>query len=446
MPNPETIRLILLILSLALFVCAFKRPFYGVVSYLIIMMTRPGVFYPALESMRIELVIGLANIFIMIAGGRLKHLDLKGSQISKWLFILLIVMLLSMFQAFDFSNSWLQMNEFIKIYIFFLMIVTMTDTRKDIEVLLIVFGVVTCAIGYDAIYNYHQGIVSTRVGLDEYSYAVTSGGMGSGHVALANLTLQGMPILWYLTVYKKPAFLKLMGISLFLVCIYAVIISGSRGGFIGLIALFLLITIFSKRKVLMLSISLILFVSVPFIAGTGYMNYISTIKDIGTSAEGVSTDSRISGLRNGFEMMLRRPLLGVGPGCYPLARKAWFGWGLWAHNLYGELMGDLGLPGTIIWFTFLYSFLKQAFILKKIRSDQSRSVWVYDAVIVATILRLILGMTTHSVYIFFWYMMAAIIAVEERIFKEEKTDTVSEKKHSMHRPVFFRMSSKLFDR
>ena len=379
-------------------------------------MVRPGAFYPALRSLRIELLIGILIIIIMLLNfGRLQRIGFSSNPISKWMFLLYGVMLISMVQAFDFKTSWDWMIDFSKVFIFVLMIVTLIDTQKDVKVFLWIFAILTCFMAYDAIYNYMHGIVVESLGSDRIDYAVTSGGMGAGHVALANLTLQGMPFLWYLGVCNRKKILKLAGVILFLVCLYGVIISGSRGGFVGLIGLFLFLTIFSKHKLLMIGLGILLVFSIPIIAGSNYMDYMNTILSFGSSDAGVSTSSRTTGLRHGFEMLIKRPLLGVGPGCYPVARRAWFAWGLWAHNHYGELMGDLGIIGTVVWFGFLKSYFMRAwrFIRKEKGDSTLRNLCL--AVVVATIIRLVIGMGSHSVYIFFWYMMAGVIVSAFRI-------------------------------
>jgi len=390
----------------------FKRPFFGVISYLIIMTTRPGIFYPVLGNLRIELLVGILIIIVMLLNvGRLHRVRISGNPVSKWMFLLYGVMLISMVQAFDFKTSWNWMIEFSKVFIFFLMIVTLIDTQKDVEVFLWIFAILTCFIAYDAVYNYTQGIIVESSGSGQIDYAVASAGIGAGHVALANLILQGMPFLWYLGVCNRMKLLKMVGVILFFVCLYGVVVSGSRGGFIGLVVLLFCLTIFSKHKLLMVGLGVILILCIPIIAGSKYMDYMNKALGFEILDADLSAGARVAGLINGIEMLIKRPILGVGPGCYPVARKAWFSWGLWAHNHYGELMGELGIIGTLVWFVFLKSYFMRAwqFIRKEEADSALRNLCL--AVLVATIVRLVIGMATHSVYIFFWYMVAGVVVV-----------------------------------
>lgn len=231
-------------------------------------------------------------------------------------------------------------------------------------------------------------------------------------MALANMILQAMPIMWYLAIANKSRLLKLIGFTMFTLMLYGVVISGSRGGFIGLIALAACVVFFAKHRLLAIGGVLIILLILPSFSGKGYLDYVSRV----LTPDIVDRDGRIGGLISGFEMMIKRPILGVGPGCYPVARKAWFGWGLWAHNHYGELMGDLGIIGVWAWFGFLIAYMKKAIKLRRIDTGTASSA-ILTGVIVSTIVRLVLGMGTHSVYTFFWYMVAGIVAVQMRIIE-----------------------------
>jgi O-antigen ligase len=134
----------------------------------------------------------------------------------------------------------------------------------------------------------------------------------------------------------------------------------------------------------------------------------------------VSAHSRLDGLRNGIEMLIRRPILGVGVGCYGLAREAWFGWGLWAHNLYGELAGELGIAGVLAWGSLMVLCFREIRQLRtELATDESdrgnllRA--VLDACWASLAVRLVLGMSSHSLSAFIWYMVAGVLVGVRRV-------------------------------
>jgi len=422
MPSPESIRLYLLIASLVGLLGIVKRPFYGLLSYTIIMITRPGLFFPAIGALRIELLVGVIIIFIIVLSQqRLSRLNPSTSPICKWVFALTVVILLSYAQAFDLDYSWTTVQNFMKVFFFFIMIVTLIDNTKDIKLFVAVFMLSTFAISYNVLYNSMYGLLEGGTGGFRIEYAVADKGMGAGHVAVANITLQAMPFLWYAASSVKRPIIKTFLIICFLLSTYTVFLAGSRGGIVGLVTLILVLTLFTKHRALMFGISLTLFIILMQSMGSSYKSYMSTILKFGRGD--VSSRSRIVGLRHGFEMLVKRPILGVGPGVYRVARRAWFNWGLLSHNLYGQLMGELGLIGTTAWFIFLYSYLKMAWDLRKLYIANSVEVNILTAVVAATAVRLVLGMGSHSLYIFFWYMAAAIVVALNRIHSDIATSS-----------------------
>jgi hypothetical protein len=82
--------------------------------------------------------------------------------------------------------------------------------------------------------------------------------------------------------------------------------------------------------------------------------FVSTLERV----DAVATGDRLIGLINGIEMVLKGNIIGVGPGCYSLARGYYFGYRMEAHNIYGEIIGDLGIPGAIAGFFLLWAVIK----------------------------------------------------------------------------------------
>lgn len=412
MPNPDIIRSVLTILALVSLLGMVKRPFWGVISYLMIMMLRPGLYYPVLGQLRIELLVGVVVILVIFFSGRIVRIDLREDPITRWMFILFGVMALSMVQAMDFSQSWDWMNEFLKVLLFFIMIVTLTEDIKDCEMLLLVFCLMSATIAYEAIFNYMTGkLVESMDESQRMSYAVSDAGMGAGHVALANMCNQALAVAWYVGACHKKKNIRYFGLGLFAILLAGVVVSGSRGGFFGLAAFFIFAVVFSSNRMKMIFFEL-LAIGLIVMVNPDYLNFMKKVKVVGSTD--LSTGSRLEGLTHGFQMMIKRPVLGVGPGCYPIARRIWFGWGLWAHNLYGEIMGDLGLMGLVASYKFLKNYLIMAFrILKESTADPVIGN-ICKAVLVATIVRLVLGMGSHSLYIFFWYFLAGIVVVLSR--------------------------------
>jgi hypothetical protein len=88
MPQPEAIRNVLIVLSLVSFLGMLIRPFWGVVSYMMVMMLRPGLYIPILGQLRIELLIGLFVIGFIFISGRSSKITMGDNHSSKWRYII----------------------------------------------------------------------------------------------------------------------------------------------------------------------------------------------------------------------------------------------------------------------------------------------------------------------------------------------------------------------
>lgn len=412
MPSPETVRLVSLVAVFLLLALTFVKPFYGLLSYFGVMTLRIGLYYPSLGKIRIELLIALIILIqIFVSSKIVERLKFDYNLVNKYMFFFFLVIMASFVQAWDYAESWdYVVIEFIKIYAFYIMILCLVETEDQVRALLWAFAFYTIFMGYEGIYLYCTG-GETYV-FQGVNMATASEGFAAGHVAAANMQLQCLPIMIYLMLSEKKVIFKLLGGLLSFLSILGVIASGSRGGFLGLIIIAGLTVYFAKRKgPALLVCGICCLAVIPFMHET-YLSWMESI----ISHSDDSASSRITGLINGIEMMIRRPILGVGPGCYPLARKAWFGWGLESHNHYGQVMGDLGLLGTVVWGFFIVHVFKNLKDGKKKfeESGQTNLVFIITGIQVALIVRLFEGMFSHSLYIFFWYIMAAISIV---IFK-----------------------------
>ncbi len=421
MPKPEVIHLIALLGIIILLIGTVKYKVCLPSAYLAIMMTRPGLYYPLLAQIRFELIVAIfALLLIMISKEKSELLSLRRSNILRYMFFFLVVIFTSMVQAFDIGRSWDRIYvEILPNLILISLLLVFCREKKDVRFFLWTFGIVTASLAYEPIYRYLSGdLVNTLGGFD---YAVAEKGLAEGHTSLAHYLLQGMPFLWYLVISSKNTLEKLFGFGLFVFCFWGAVISGSRGGLVGLVVVFFLISLFSDRPALMMISSSVVIVIVLITMGGEYLGRMTTILAFGNSD--LSSHSRILGLINGIEMLIKRPILGVGPGCYPLARKAWFGWSLWSHNHYGQLAGELGVLGVITWGLFALKYLKSSWMMRKSLTIDPWIKSIVTAILVTSGLRLALGMFDHSVFKFIWYMLAAIVVVFEGL--NAKTTTMS---------------------
>src|SRR5690606_12988906 len=95
-----------------------------------------------------------------------------------------------------------------------------------------------------------------------------------------------------------------------------------------------------------------------------YLSLIDRDAEGGASAEG-----RIRGMVNEFKLGMTRPVFGHGLGTTPEAKVHKLGARQASHNLYAEVLIELGVVGFLIFMTFLSKIIKKLFF---VRSNFSR--------------------------------------------------------------------------
>ena len=422
LPQAQSIQIVLPIVSIIFLILSFKRSVYGTISYFIILNAKLGDMYPALGAMRFELIaaiIVLASIFF--AGKGILNLSPQVSKINSAFWIVFIIGMLSVPQAVDIAESWeLGGYNLLKMMLFYVMVVASIQDFNDLTKLTWAFVLVTCWIAYEPVTNYLRGIAGEQ-SYGEIGYGRF--GAATGHVALANTLSQGLPLAFFWAMYEKNIVKKSILWAIVSLLTLGIIFSKSRGGFLGLVSVGLCYIYFSERrmKATLIVIILLLF-ALPF-AGEEYMQRISTISK---GASSRSTEDRVIGLTNGISMLTKRPLLGVGIGCYPKARSIYFNYYFYSHNLYGELLGELGLASAA-WFFWVYLMFRTSNRLKTCLKEEDEQHQFYQIVLIGVqsglFVRLVLGNFSHCAFIWFWFMMGAlVVGIEFLLAQEEEQD------------------------
>ncbi len=146
----------------------------------------------------------------------------------------------------------------------------------------------------------------------------------------------------------------------------AMVKSGSRGGFIGLIAVMLYILLFyraipSRTRLLITIAGVVLFFG---FASDKYWKMMSTILHPTTDYNYTSNEGRVEVWKRGMTYMERNPIVGVGVAAYPMAeggsdlalslqaQGVGFKWSV-AHNSFLETGAELGFPGLAVFVAIL---------------------------------------------------------------------------------------------
>jgi putative inorganic carbon (hco3(-)) transporter len=186
-------------------------------------------------------------------------------------------------------------------------------------------------------------------------YSTLNLGMGSGgwfgdenDLALFLNTI--LPISYYLFIFSRTLIKKLFYASSLILSLVGEVISFSRGGFIGLVTVGIVIICQGKNK--FRNISIVLTISLIFsIFATQYMEEMKTIQNVQTG----TAQERIQSWISGWYMFIDNPI-GVGGNNFQVRfaeyQTEYFQRGMWgrvAHSLWVTLLTEAGIIGVIIY-------------------------------------------------------------------------------------------------
>jgi len=405
MPHPDFLRIITPILVIVLMIMAIRRPVWGVVSYMILVFCKVSSYYPLFSSIKAELSFALLLLIIlaMATENSAYKLSFSYNSYNRYLFYFILCVCFSFLIAWDRQYSWdFAVYHFIKVLILYVLILLSLKTIQDLRIFVFGFIAMFVYLAYEPMYGFVAG---TGADVQLYGDVYTSDkGILAGHVAFANNMNQMIPIVYFLMFSFDNKMARALAAFSLVIFVVGVIASASRGGILGLGVVSGCVVYFSKNRKRNAILAAIAFLSL--------LTFSTTLEHTGSRISLKSAEGRFTGLTHGIGMLTRGNVFGVGPGCYLFARRAYFSYGMESHNIYGQVIGDLGIPGTIAWvFLIRQIFLNLIKAKAKLRKVSMETNFLYKLAIgiqVSLFVRLFISLASHGLYYFYWYVIAAL--------------------------------------
>ncbi len=182
------------------------------------------------------------------------------------------------------------------------------------------------------------------------------------------------PVSVFYIVHDEGALKKMCGILTVCVSLAAILVSGSRGGLLGVIGIFMFF-LFTRTGGIKKSYKLgfLITVLIVFIAYSSKINmerYMS-LRDISSDYNVSSEQGRLDIWAQGIGLLLANPITGVGVNCFPMAigykREAEGLPPKWqaTHNSFIQIATEVGVIGFIAFFSMIWGSFKNFGNLKK---------------------------------------------------------------------------------
>ena len=254
-------------------------------------------------------------------------------------------------------------------------------------------------------------------------YAIIHNGHGPGNYFFDENDLAlyiniWIPICYFLLWGRQSKFKKSVYFASLVLGVIAVVVSFSRGGFVGLVVVFFVIWLFSPRKIVSIVFVVFLLLIVVLFSDPAYRAEMNTVTD---TKESTATN-RIESWKAGWNMFLDNPL-GVGgnnfPVRFPEYQTAYFQremWGTVAHSLWFTLIPELGVGGIVIYSLLLFYNIRDVFFLKNVHFENENTDMVYLNNLGRAFIGMLAGFFASASFIsvlyyaHYWYMTGIIVA------------------------------------
>jgi O-antigen ligase len=313
------------------------------------------IYFPFLGKMRIVLLAGIALVIsYVVARGDYTNLEAYRSSIFFTWLGFLTVLVASLLVSLDRGLTLNLIFVNIKYFIVFMVMVKIIDNNKRIDLLLCIFSACAVGMAVNTILNYL--VFGQTLGDSYRAMAIESGIFGDPN-DLCLFFNTCLPFLLYFFVKGKRKLIPFLGT---IAIITAVILTYSRGGFLGLLAVGVgFYMFFARKNKKYLLLILVLAVVFWFLAPEAYKERISTITQWEVDEETGMTGTRMDSWRLVLKEGIKHPILGSGAGCSTyLGGRAMSDWHA-THNSFIQVFVETGLFGLCFYILLFFLPYKQ---------------------------------------------------------------------------------------
>jgi len=357
-----------LVLGIIGFILVLRYPFYGLIGYMLVIFLRPG------ETLMIP------NVAKVAAGACLISLIVKiimEKRIAPWtamtvtMLVFFAAVTASVVNAYwlgQFFESW---QYALRMVILYVLIVNLADAPhkwRNLGLCILFLMSFLCVL---AIKEY-----MTQGASEDFRTSGVTGGMFASANDFAQIIDMFLPFPILLFSYVKKTYQKLVFAGMTALGLMALVMTGSRGGFLGLMAVLFVLTLRSSRKVLIIFMAVVIIGAGLIFAPSSYIDRIQSITEY---EQDQSASDRLDAWIVGLKMYLASPLTGIGAGCFNAGSEEFgFDRDLVAHNTFVSVLAEMGTPGIVAFLLlFYYGFRASRRIRRRLEALNDKKSWIY---------------------------------------------------------------------
>lgn len=375
-------------------------------------------------------------ISIMLYSQRRKIAGYGTDFLTKSIVALIIYILITL-PVVEWPGSVVKNNlpEFVKAVVFFFFTSLVVDSERRLIIFLKVF--VSCQV-FRVLEPLFLHVTTGYWGSSTYL------GVGEGFAGrlagspydvinpneLGFVIVTSIPFLHYL-LSDKSLKMKFLYFGLLSLLMYALILTMSRGSFLALIVIAWMIFRQSNRKFLLIMGGIIIiFGAYSVMTPIQKDRYFGMLSSDSKSSKTI--DGRIRLIKKEFMLGFERPIVGHGVGTTPEAKTHKWGRVQASHNMYGELLIEIGIIGAFIFLRYMVgigrSVKENREILEKSDLNKTPSIFKDLNRIIAALfwMYILYSLNYWGLSQYYWYLLGGMVVAYGRLLRQWKNQYMSE--------------------
>lgn len=375
-----------------------------------------------LGSIRLEFLIGLGLVFLSIREVVGRHKSSRDFHLGfvKSIYLLYSIFLIYTLFSFDGArSSEIFLDRILKFSMFTLFIACLVKTKSELALVLLGFMLAMAKIAQEGVFGVVTGgMVWQNQGIPRL-HGVTK--LYRHPNSLSGLAVSALPFFLFLFRFQSRT-VKLLFAGVIIGLLIIVMYTGSRTGYVATLILLLAILfrlgLFKLRTIIVLvGISILGAIFIP----QDYKDRFGTMFQ-SEEERGSSANKRMEIIEDAWAIAKKYPL-GVGVQAFPHVRDMEFGRKQDTHNLYLEILTNLGPLGFVAFWIFIILLFKtngrsRKLLLEKNQHFLAELCYIINLYILCRLALGLFGMDLYEVY--WWFAAGFTIALAKFAVNAEK--------------------------
>jgi O-antigen ligase len=389
------------------------------IGYMFLFIHRPFEVWPVLADLHIERLYMLGALLAVAVypgkkwvpnGQHFAYLAFAAAVVVCWL-----------------GSRWADQGQeavenYLKILVFYLLIVLVVHDERGLRHLLLGFLAVMALYMLHSLREYVGGRYTFRMGIARMIGVDRAMGDPNSFGGTIVFALPFVVPFWACNPSRLLRCFLAGYVALSVACVG---LTGSRSSFLGLLLWAFVTILRSRRRWALLLLAVLAAPALWAALPPSLQNRFETIvhPEVGPANAIESGEGRIIGLETGLELFTRYPLTGVGPGSWRPAT----GQPLESHNLYGQLLGEMGALGAVTFAAVLVGFwvnLRATRKAYRLHPEWGRDFpyHVAGAVGLAVLLLLFEGNFGHNLYRYSWLWDGGFLIIARHCVRQRQEE------------------------